>query len=70
MAAHLNSRIDSSSWACRSFAHALESGSTVADFVSELQRRSVLKVGIAYAVIAWLVAQVADVVLDAFPSAE
>jgi hypothetical protein len=37
-------------------------------FFSELRKRNVFRVGIAYAVIAWLLAQVADLVLDAFPS--
>jgi TolB-like protein len=40
----------------------------VNDFFSELRKRNVFRVGIAYAVIAWLLAQVADLVLDAFPS--
>ena len=35
---------------------------------SELRRRHVFKVGAAYLVAAWLVAQVLDLVLDAFPS--
>lgn len=38
----------------------------MSDFVSELRRRSVFRVGFAYAVVAWLLAQVADIVLDAF----
>jgi TolB-like protein/Tfp pilus assembly protein PilF len=50
--------------------YALESGSTVNDFFSELRKRNVFRVGIAYAVIAWLLAQVADLVLDAFPSSD
>ncbi len=33
-------------------------------FVDELKRRNVIKVAIAYAVCAWVVAQVADLVLD------
>jgi TolB-like protein/Tfp pilus assembly protein PilF len=35
---------------------------------SELRRRHVFKVGAAYLVAAWLIAQVLDLVLDAFPS--
>jgi len=34
-------------------------------FFDELQRRSVIKVAIAYAAVAWLIAQVAELVLDA-----
>src|SRR5210317_498359 len=34
-------------------------------FFDELKRRNVIRVGIAYAVAAWVVLQVADVVLDA-----
>ena len=37
-------------------------------FFSELRKRNVFRAGIAYAVIAWLLAQIADLVLDAFPS--
>jgi TolB-like protein len=33
---------------------------------SELKRRNVIRVGIAYVVVAWLIAQVADLALDAF----
>jgi TolB-like protein len=33
-------------------------------FITELKRRSVFKVGIAYIVVAWLVMQVADVILN------
>lgn len=36
------------------------------DFVEELKRRNVVRVGIAYVVIAWLVAQVAELFLDSF----
>ncbi len=32
--------------------------------LTELKRRNVFKVGIAYAVVAWLVLQVADVILN------
>jgi len=35
-------------------------------FFGELKRRKVVRVGLAYAVIAWLLAQVADLALDAF----
>lgn len=35
---------------------------------SELKRRHVFKVGVAYLVAAWLVAQVLDLILDAFPA--
>ena len=38
------------------------------DLISELRKRSVFRVGIAYGVIAWILAQVADLVLDAFPA--
>jgi TolB-like protein len=48
--------------------YALELGATVNHFFSELRKRNVFRVGIAYAVIAWLLAQIADLVLDAFPS--
>jgi len=33
-------------------------------FIDELKRRNVFRVGIAYVVVAWLIAQVADLVLD------
>ena len=33
-------------------------------FVGELSRRNVIRVGIAYALIAWLIIQVADIVLE------
>lgn len=33
-------------------------------FIEELKRRNVFRVGIAYAVVAWLIAQVADLVLE------
>jgi hypothetical protein len=35
-------------------------------FISELQRRNVFRVGFAYAVVGWLVAQVADLALESF----
>lgn len=35
-------------------------------FLAELKRRNVIRVGVAYTVAAWLVAQVADLVADAF----
>ena len=35
-------------------------------FFDELKRRNVIRVGVAYAAIAWLLAQVADLALDAF----
>ncbi len=34
-------------------------------FIAELRRRNVIRVGIAYAVLSWLVLQVADVLIDA-----
>ena len=37
-------------------------------FVSELKRRNVFRVGIAYLVVAWLLLQVADLVLDNIPA--
>ena len=33
---------------------------------TELRRRNVFKVGAAYAIVAWLLIQIADVLLDAF----
>jgi TolB-like protein len=39
-------------------------------FFAELKRRNVFRVGIAYVVIAWLIAQVADLVLDNIESPE
>ena len=36
------------------------------DFWGELKRRNVVKVGAAYAIVAWLLIQVADVVLPTF----
>jgi TolB-like protein/cytochrome c-type biogenesis protein CcmH/NrfG len=36
------------------------------NFISELQRRNVFRVGFAYAVVGWLVAQVADMALESF----
>ena len=38
-------------------------------FVLELQRRNVFRTGAAYLVIAWLLVQVADILLDAFDAA-
>ncbi len=38
----------------------------MASFWGELRRRNVLKVAVAYAVVAWLLAQIADLVLSAF----
>ncbi len=40
----------------------------MSDFLSELRRRSVFRVAVAYGLTAWLLAQVADLVLDAFPA--
>lgn len=37
---------------------------------SELRRRNVIRVGTAYVVIAWLIAQFADLALDAFLAPE
>lgn len=36
------------------------------DFLSELKRRNVFRVGVAYVVFAWLIAQVAELALDSF----
>ena len=36
------------------------------DLFSELRRRNVFKVGAAYVVVAWLIAQVAELALDSF----
>ena len=36
------------------------------NFFGELQRRNVFRVGFAYAVVGWLVAQVADLALESF----
>ena len=35
-------------------------------FFEELKRRNVFKVGVAYVIIAWLLAQVADLMLENF----
>ncbi len=35
-------------------------------FLNELKQRNVIRVGLAYAVVAWLIAQVADLVLESF----
>lgn len=35
-------------------------------FFEELKRRNVIRVGIAYIVVAWLIAQVAELALDTF----
>lgn len=40
------------------------------EFFSELKRRNVFRVGIAYAAAAWLILQIADLVLDAVPAPE
>ncbi|MBE9550040.1 MAG: adenylyl cyclase, partial [Proteobacteria bacterium] len=37
-------------------------------FIAELKRRNVIRVGFAYAVVAWVVAQVADLALESFGS--
>lgn len=37
-------------------------------FIGELKRRNVFKVGVAYAVITWLLAQITDVFLENFGS--
>jgi len=39
-------------------------------FFNELKRRNVFKVGIAYVIIAWLVAQVLQLVFDSFGTPE
>jgi len=36
------------------------------DFLQELKRRNVFRVGIAYVVIAWVLAQAAELALDSF----
>ena len=36
------------------------------DFLAELKRRKVYKVAVAYAVVAWLLIQAADILLPAF----
>ena len=41
-------------------------GRLLRSFFEELQYRNVIRVAIAYAVVGWLVAQVADLVVDAF----
>jgi len=33
-------------------------------FIDELKRRNVFRVGVAYVIVAWLLLQVADVILD------
>ena len=38
----------------------------VMSFIDELKRRNVFRVGIAYVIVAWLLLQVADVVLPTF----
>ncbi|NIS91350.1 MAG: hypothetical protein GTN98_15000 [Woeseiaceae bacterium] len=35
-------------------------------FLTELRRRKVFRVGIAYVIVGWLLAQVAELALDAF----
>ena len=40
------------------------------DFFNELKRRNVIRVGFAYAVVGWVVAQVADLALESFGSPE
>ncbi len=40
----------------------------MSSFFAELRRRSVFKVGAAYAIVAWLIAQVSELVLDAIPA--
>lgn len=40
--------------------------STLRNFLQELKRRNVFRVGIAYVVIAWVLAQVAELALDSF----
>ncbi len=42
----------------------------MASIFSELKRRNVFKVGVAYAIVAWLLVQVADVVLPTFGAPE
>ena len=39
-------------------------------FFEELKRRNVIRVGMAYVVVAWLIAQVADLALDSFNAPE
>jgi len=40
--------------------------SSLRDFLQELKRRNVFRVGVAYVVIAWVLAQVAELALDSF----
>ncbi len=35
-------------------------------FINELKRRNVLRVGIAYVIVAWLIAQVTELALESF----
>ena len=37
-------------------------------FFGELKRRNVFRAGVGYLILAWLVVQIADVLLDAFES--
>ena len=37
-------------------------------FIQELKRRNVFRVGVAYAVTAWLILQAADIVFDNVPA--
>ena len=39
---------------------------SVSQFINELRRRNVFRSGVAYVVIAWLLIQVADILLEAF----
>ena len=39
-------------------------------FVGELGRRNVIRVGIAYAIVSWLVVQIADIVLETIGAPE
>jgi TolB-like protein len=46
------------------------SGTELSQFLEELKRRNVFRVGFAYVVVAWLILQVVDLVLDAVPAPE
>ncbi len=42
----------------------------MASFFSELKRRNVVRVGLAYAIVGWLLLEVASLMFDAFKSPE
>ena len=39
---------------------------SISQFIKELRRRNVFRTGVAYVVVAWLLVQVADILLDTF----